>query len=84
MYHSHDSKHGCRLYTQLCTLRKPCSILQTLNSTVEEVSANLTETMTTSANGVDDATLSEMWHLFVAIVTLGSEVCIVLGTAVWI
>ena len=63
------------------TLRKPCSNLQTLNSTVEEVSANLTETMTTSAKGVDDATLSELWHLFVAIITLGSEVCIVLGTA---
>ena len=51
--------------------------LQTLNSTAEEASANLTDTMTGSPDGVNDATLSELWHVFVAIVTLGSEVCIV-------
>ena len=50
------------------------SNLQTLNSTVEEALANTTETMNTSTEGVDDATLSELWHVLVAVVTLGSEV----------
>ena len=50
------------------------SNLQTLNGTADEALANITETMNTSAEGVDDATLSELWHVFVAVVTLGSEV----------
>lgn len=81
-HHQHLHQNQEELHSPSFSHDNSTDFTVTLNRTVEEALANTTETMNTSAEGVDDATLSELWHVFVAVVTLGSEVAMVVGGVV--